>query len=591
MRFLLVLAMFWALVTGLFLIVIFALSPYAAVERLGHIAYFEIIPDGLLRLPLALTPGRYAALRAGAWALLGGGLVGALALLRTAAYRRPQQRLGKEACRVVAALGRTVRRWSGPERAVAGGLLLAIFLVQLLWFVTDPLGPDETASYDDFVYRGAVAVTSFYPIPNNHVFYNFLSWELAHLFPGQVRVIMRLPSLLAATAGTALSYALLAHFRNFRVATVVTALFGLTRLTIIYAASGRGYYVQIVCIQLAFFATMGLVTAHPYRRLAWAVFVGSSILGLYTIPTYAGPLLALGLVLGVAGLGFEPRYRRRFWGQCLLAGAIVGTTAAALYAPVGCVSGWPRLLANRYIVSNSLATFWHQGPAHLYETVNALLGPVRPGLVGTALLLALTPLALLRSGWLGRGQWLAWGCWALLVTPMVLVVVQRVFIPARVLIYATYFLFLLAALGADFVAARWRGRWVGRVPAGLLWALVAFRVVELGTQVPALFQTQREEEAVVRSYRWLRAQPLGAVFLAAPYHQFMFFHYGLLNGHPLALHSQYRAGQRYPYLVWMKALDRPAWATALPYRTVYEDPQIVIYALVVPSAGTPPAGR
>ena len=575
--------MFCALATGLFLVGIFGPAPYAAVAQLGHIAYFEIIPDGLLRLPLALTPGRYTALRAGAGALLGGGLMGTLVLLR-ATYRRPLRRLGGEARRAAAALGRTVRRWSGPERAVVGALLLAIFLVQLLWFVTDPLGPDETASYDDFVYRGAVAVTSFYPIPNNHIFYNFLSWELAHLFPGQVRVIMRLPSLLAATAGTALSYALLAHFRNFRVATLVTALFGLTRLTVIYAASGRGYYVQLVCIQLAFFAAVGLATAHPYRRLAWAVFMGGSVVGLYTIPTYAGPLLALGVVLGAAGLGFGPRYRRRFWGQCLVAGAIIGATAVALYAPVGCVSGWPRLLANRYIVSNSLATFWHQGPAHLYETANALLGPVRPGLLGTAALLALAPLALLRDQRRpGRGQWLAWGCWVLLVTPVVLAVAQRVFVPARVLIYAVYFLFLLAALGADFVAIRWRGRWPARVPLGLLGALLAFRVVELGTQVPALFQTQREEEAVVRAYRWLRAQPPGAVFLAAPYHQFMFFHYGLLNGHPLPLHSQHGAGQRYPYLVWMKALERPAWASALPYRPAYEDPQVIIYALAPPT--------
>ncbi len=52
------------------------------------------------------------------------------------------------------------------------------------------------------------------------ILYNFCSWLMAQLAPGApVWFIIRLPSLLAATAGTAgtaLGYALLTHFRNFR---------------------------------------------------------------------------------------------------------------------------------------------------------------------------------------------------------------------------------------------------------------------------------------------------------------------------------------------------------------------------------------
>lgn len=588
MRFLLLVAVVCLLAASAYLAAIFGPAPYAAVARLGHVAYFEDVPDGLLRLHLALTPGRYAAFRAGTWALLSGGLLGTLGLLGAAGGRRELRRLGREARRAGAALARTVRRLPGRERAAAAALLLAILAVRLVWFFTDPPSPDEIASYDCFVREGPVAVASFYPIPNNHVFYNFLAWGLAQLVPGApVRVVMRLPSLLVATAGTALGYALLAHFRGFRVATLVTALFGLTRVSIIYAASGRGYFLQFVCLQLAFFAVVGLATRHPYRRLAWAVFVGSSTVGLYAIPTYAAPLAALGLALLAAGGGFRPRHRRRFWGQLGLAGAIIGATALVLYAPVGCVSGWPRLLANRYLASHAPADFWATGRAYLYEATGMLLGPVRPVLLLGAALLGLTPWLLARARLPARSRWLAWASWALLAAPPVLMLARHVFIPARVLMYTTYFVYLLLVLGADFAATRWRGHRAAWVPLGLLGALLAFRVAELGPQLPVVRHSRAVDRAVARSYRWLRAQPPGPVFLSAMYHEIMFYHYALLGHQPLTLDVKPAPGVRYRYWVWAKGQTAPppAWALALPHRVAYEDPTTIIYTLDAPPAG------
>ncbi|MGI4886145.1 MAG: hypothetical protein ACRYFR_14405 [Janthinobacterium lividum] len=147
MRFLPCLAAFCALATGLFLAGIFGLAPYAAVERLGHIAYFENVPDGLLRLPLPLTPGRYVALRAGAWALLGGGGLGALAQRRAAAYRRQRRRLVGEVHRAAATLGRTVRQWPRPQRA--GARVPAALLGALPAFRVVELGTQVPALFEN----------------------------------------------------------------------------------------------------------------------------------------------------------------------------------------------------------------------------------------------------------------------------------------------------------------------------------------------------------------------------------------------------------------------------------------------------------
>lgn len=584
MRFLLLLAASCLLAASTYLVCLFGAASYAEVERLGHIMYYEYNPVGGTCLRLALTPGRYALFRAGSGLLLGGSLLLALGLLRKLAYRRQLWRLGQETRRAGAALVRTGRRLSGLEWLGASALLLLILGARLFWFVNDTLSPDETMSYDTFVQEGRLAVTSFYPLPNNHVFYNFLASLLTPLLPGQVRLVMRLPSLLITTAGTALSYALLTHWRSFRVATLATALFSLAPAALVYAVAGRGYGVQLVCVQLAFFAAVGLLSAPAYHRLAWTVFSVSSIIGLYTVPTYASPLAALGAGLLAASWQCSPRWRQRFWGQLLLAGIIIGTTTIVLYTPVGCVSGWPRLLTNRYLAPHSLAAFGRTIPAYLYEAADLVLGPPRPALVGVAVVVGLMPLVLWHARRRGQMLWLAWLSWALLLGPLVLMPMQRVFMPARVLVYATYFLYLLATLGAAYVATWWRGRLAAWFPAGGLLVLLLFRIVEISSKLPALQHDRQVEDATDRAYHWLRTQPSGAVLIGAVDYEMAFHHYAMLDRRPLLMGSQRVAGVCYPYLVWGKNLpSRPNWA-ALPYRVAYEDAQVIIYQL----AANPP---
>ncbi|MCC3152966.1 hypothetical protein Q3A66_08575 [Hymenobacter sp. BT770] len=579
MRFLSLVATFCILAASLYLVSIYGLASYSEVERLGRIPYFEDVPDGLLFLSLPLTPGRFAVFQTFIWVLLIGSFSANVFLLKDNAYRLELKYLGREFNKSLSALKRRVQRLSASERAVAGTLLLAILLTRLVWFIIDPLSPDETASYDYFVREGTVSVTSFYPIPNNHVLYNFICWVVSELMPENVRVIMRLPSLLVATVGTALSYVLLMHFSNFRIATLVTALFSLVRLTIIYADSGRGYFLQMVCIQLSFFAVVGIVTRHPFRRLAWAMLIGSSIIGLYTIPTYAAPLASLALVLLIAGMQLEPHFRHRFLGQLVLAGVIIAVTTIFCYTPVGIISGWSRLLANRYLASHSLVTFLTGSKAYAYEAAS-LVGPVQPTLLICTALIIFTPVLLRRTQLKGCGQWMAWASWILILTPAVIMLVQHVFMPGRVIMYTTYFVFLLAALWADQALSQGGTTWTHRLPMAFLTAFIAFRIVELGTQVPTLLQSQKQDAIVAKAYHWLRSQPARRVFVQAPYHAVMFRHYAMLDNQTMALYTKHVSGVHYAYLVCRNDQPLPpAWAAGLNYQAIYQDEMAIIYQL------------
>ncbi|WP_426059211.1 hypothetical protein [Hymenobacter sp. B1770] len=583
MRFLLLLGSLCLLGATVYLAGIFWFSSYEDLARLGAVPYHEYVPDGPSYLQLALTPSRYAAFRTGLGILLAGSLISSALLILQPAYRSEFKGLGQEARQALGALRGTAHQLSRTEVVVSGGLLLAILLARLCWLFLDPMSPDEITSYDAFVHQGAAAVTSFYPIPNNHVFYNFLCWIAAQALPNHVLLIVRLPSLLVATVGTAISYGLLTWFLNFRVATVVTALFGLTPLTVLYAASGRGYFMQMVCIELAFFAAVGTVTKPNFQRLGWAVFVLSSIIGLYTIPTYAAPLVALAVLLLAASLQLPAQARAGYYAHMLGAGAIIMVTAGVLYMPVGTVSGWERLLTNRYLASHSFASFWALSRAHLYETAAMLLGPVRPGLVCSAAVLVLTPLVLVRQHSQTRGQWLAWGAWLMVVTPLVLTIAQRMFFPGRTLMYTTYFLFVLAALGAHHLATKWPRHWPGKVPLALLLALVAWRVTELAGSWSTLRRSREQNALVSHAYQWLQTQPRGPILLGGSYHSLMFHHFGLTDGNPLPLRFKSEPGGRYRYLlVPQGTLILPSWAAALPYHLAYQDALIQIYKLDTP---------
>ena len=507
---------------------VFYPTPYRRLLALGSFIYND---EGFFRLGLPLTPARYAWLRA---LLAAGTGVGLLQLLKrrfwgaSQSVARPWAEVGAEVRHGRTRLARWWNRLPASGQLLAAGLVALLVVVRGWYLLHYPLGTDEVASYDYFVREGPVAITSYYPIPNNHIFYNLLAWPLAEagLSP---RLVMRLPTLLLGTGGTVAGYALLARRTSLRLATLVVGLVGLTPLWVYYAAVGRGYFTQFCLLQLGFFAVLELLRpATAYGRLSWVAFIGSSILGLYTIPTYAYPLASLALGLG-AGL-----LAQRRWPEVralVVAGAVIVVVTLLLYAPVVAVSGWAQLTANRYVAAKTAAQFWPAFRAVLYETAAELFGPSLrlsgPAWLGAALLGAAVVRRWLPAGPTRRLGLLTWG---LLALPLLLMAAQRVYAPVRVLLYLTFFGYLLGAL--LLVRLPWR-RWL---VARWRWPLVLALVV--GVAAPRLYNHQAqvrasraETQQLQQAYRWLRAQPRlpasapAQVWLYAPLHELFFAHY------------------------------------------------------------------
>jgi hypothetical protein len=563
------------------LALIYLPASYAQVARLSHVAYFEYYPDGPVYLTLSVTAQGFAGLRMSILALLVVSTIISALLLRQRVFRGEARKLFREWRGAIAALKGTLQALTRTQLIMGAALLGVLGSLQLFQLLADPLSPDELVSYDAFVHQGAVAITGFYPIPNNHVFYNLLCGLLKPVLPGHVRAIMRLPSFLVGTLGLAMSYALLTHFRSFRVATLVTALFGLSPIAIAYAASGRGYFVQLVCLQLAFFAVLTLATRRRGRRVAWVVFVLCCVAGLYTIPTFALPTAALLLVLAAAGVALPAQRKRLFLLQLSAATATVGLLTALLYWPVGCISGWPRLLGNRYLAPHSWAEFLHTARAYLYETAGLLYGQPRAALLLWAGAVAITPWRLLRQRGPAQLRWLAGASWVLVALPLLLMAARQLFIPARVLLFTTYFLYLLLALGAEYAWRRWRARGARLLLAGAIGVAFGAKLWEIGRLVPVVLRSRDRTERALQAYRWVRRQPPGAVFMGASYHGLLFYHWGLLAGRPLPMHYRPTLADGFRYIVWSREqpTGRPELAKNQPLRVAYRDEMVTIFTV------------
>ncbi|SHM12520.1 hypothetical protein [Hymenobacter psychrotolerans] len=545
-----------------FLLLIFGPASYEQVQVLSGITYHE---GSFHHLTLALTPARYALLRGGlaAVALASGG---ALLLLRHS-LRQQGHLLHAEWQQVQALLGQLPATLSTPEKLVGGSLLVALLLTWLWYLIVCPISTDEAASFDYFIHEGPLAISSFYPIPNNHLLFNFLCWPLS-LLSHNLRLVMRLPTLVVAVAATAGAYLLLSRQLGFRAATLGIGLFGFSPLGVFYAVAGRGYFLQLALLLAAFFAALALWRRAPWPRLAWAVFISSSILGLYTIPTFVYPLAALGLGLLA---GFVQQRRWPDLARLAVAGATVAATAVLLYLPVMVVSGLPQLLGNRYVAPLLPATFWLNYTGYLHVLADTLAGASYLGVAVVAVLGLALPLLWWKQPALR--PILAF-ITLLLLVPVLLMAVQQVLVPARVLLFMACFSSMaLGIAGAGLLR-------LARIPVAgqlLLMLLIGGYAGYVQIQQAAsLVSEQQREHQLESSYEWLTGWDARRVFLASPWHELFMHHYALLENRPLLLHTKADPAIRYDLVVLERGTTPPDWV-ASHYVPVYEDALGVFY--------------
>lgn len=455
--------------------------------------------------------------------------------------------------------------------------LAALTAVRLYFSLTKPLHAEEIASYEFFASKSLLAVSAYYPAPNNHVLSNTISWVFYQISTN-FWWAMRLPVLLTATVGTVFLFAGVLRRTNFRVALLATTLFSGLQLSLYNASAGRGYWLLITLAGLVFFAMLSLADSDGRHRAAWVGLLLGGVLGLYTIPTFA---YVLASAWGWLGLKWLQQAAWPLLARLAGAGLVVLAGAGLLYTPLLLVSGAGALLGNGFVIPQAAGAFWAGLPAYAWFTEGMLAGQRSAGAI-------LTGVVLLAAAWRPRPAaaiasdhavaTLARPALWFVLFPYLLLAAQRVHPPERVFLYKAFFFFLLLALLVDETLRRttqpWRRQWLMGIGAALFLGYQLYHVERLNRR------NARTEAAYHAAYHWLARQPSRPLLVPEGLHHLHFRYYAHTEApaQPWLADRIARPGIRYGYVVAFPAQHgtfQPHFTQAPAFRNA----EVEIYSL------------
>lgn len=461
------------------------------------------------------------------------------------------RRLAQEGAAVGRGLGAGWRELRAGQRWLAGGLLLGFTALRLYYSLTLQAYDDAT-SYEQFVRERLLAVSAAYPLPNNHVLSNTVSWLFYQVHPG-FWWSMRLPVLLTSTAATGGWFLGLLRRSNFRVALLAVGWFCLPLESLYYAAVGRGYWLLVGLGAVGFFAVLLLREPVPGRqRLAALALVASGVLGLYTVPTH---LLFLAPAYAWWGLRALRARNGRALALLLALGSLTLAATVLLYLPLLLLSGPQLLLHHRYIAPLAPVEFAHYVVTILCQPYQLLWVPLTLGALGALVVLRRRAAAGQLPPALARAvQQLGLASGWLMLVPYALAVVQRTYPPDRTLLYKVQYTFILLALAADWGLRRVPARRL--VGGALVGATLVFGAGQLWRvqKQEAMWRDRYGRQLARPGIAWLRRQPPGPVLAPSSVHRFLLHIYsrpdfGGPRDQPWQLDAQPRPGVRYRYLL------------------------------------------
>lgn len=180
-------------------------------------------------------------------------------------------------------------------------LLGLIFLVQIgfyFFFVCSvPLHYDEWVSYYFFSGKSFWTTMTFYPFPNNHIFYNLVSRVTLQL-PIDAEITLRLPAFISSILCTYYFFKICKTYFGTALSMMLVILCISSFHFVLYSFESRGYsFVNLFCVLLMY---AGLKLSQNYSGYKYRIlFVLSLFLGLYSVPSFLYALLPVCLVLGI----------------------------------------------------------------------------------------------------------------------------------------------------------------------------------------------------------------------------------------------------------------------------------------------------
>lgn len=525
---------------------IFLVTNYADVRQLENITYHKGI---LLQYDILINKNAYYLL---VWAIR---LTTVLAFVIGAYSFVKRNWLWKELggiCKELSQLLRNIlvplQRLTRSEKISSLVLFTAIILIRLFYLLEYTFTTDEVASFDYFVMEGPLAVTCFYPIPNNHILSNFFSW-LYYQFHTDPLLTMRVPTFCISLVGTFGMFLVLIRYGSFAIASFSLGIFSLSQPGVFFAIAGRGYFLLTVLAFIAFFSMLGAMYRPERIKAYWVIFIISSICGFYTVPTFLYCFISV-LLVGIFNFSIHKKIDRLI--ELVFSGFIIGTCSLLLYLPIICISGLDSLINNSYIQPISSRSFWSGFWFYFSYTEGMLIGQERLGKFIICLVLLVFAFMLYRKKNSKLSLKVALPALVMVIFPYVIIMVQRVYAPERVLFYKSVYLYLVISFLFFWLLYKIQ------LKANLNFPVVVCILTIYGSyQIYQLQKINRPgklvEQQRIDTFQWLKKYKAQNILVKDPFYSLYLHHYiksANLNCH---IYSVEKKNQNYDLVLLTKS--------------------------------------
>lgn len=223
--------------------------------------------------------------------------------------------------------------------------IICISILKVILIVMVPLHLDEMFSYLFLSSKGIIVSFSYYPGPNNHVFFNILSAIFLKL-PIPKSIAIRLPSFFADLFIIIICAKFIYQFSKNNLITIISLLiisFSINYLP--YSISARGYALAGALGLIAFIANEKLKSNTKFYSI---IYIVSNTLAFLTIPTH--------LYLFVSIVFFQVIIYKN-WKTIFLINAITIILTSICYSPIILINGYNAFFNNSWIKSYSIEVY------------------------------------------------------------------------------------------------------------------------------------------------------------------------------------------------------------------------------------------
>jgi hypothetical protein len=215
------------------------------------------------------------------WVFIFGILVAAI-FLRERIYRTLRYLL--EGCsRVIADFFGETFRNSGKNTLLLSGIFMTGLAVCLISIFTVPTSFDEADTWLLFISKGPLFISSFYPFPNNHIFYNWMVWLISFL-PVSPSILLRIPLIPAFVITFFVFYRYVKSIFDEKTGLISSAVLIFTYSFLEYNHLGRGYLFLLMFSIILLYALHNINSG--FRKRYQYAILASLILGTYSVPSF-----------------------------------------------------------------------------------------------------------------------------------------------------------------------------------------------------------------------------------------------------------------------------------------------------------------